>query len=157
MHIKHIWSVLCRESVINQDDNVVSLHGVLEQLTLGIQPKPDGSIPSRINVPITYEIVSFWIKDHADNKEVKADIEIKLVDPAGAQLMKTAQQMILTATTKRFRSRMKISGIGINRSGDYHFQVWKKETGEKSFHLISELPLEVQITIHKPPKEKVVN
>jgi len=38
MKIKHIWSVLCKESVINQDDNTISLHGILEKLSSTLKP-----------------------------------------------------------------------------------------------------------------------
>jgi len=75
MNIKHIWSVLCRESLINKDDNVISLNGVLEQLTVGLKPDRDGKLPEKVNIPINYEIVSFWIKEVDYTEEAKADIE----------------------------------------------------------------------------------
>ena len=58
--IKHIWSILCKESIINQDDNNLSLIDVLEQLQ--VVAVPQGEVketePS-INVPINYELVTF--------------------------------------------------------------------------------------------------
>lgn len=64
MKIKHIWSVLCKESVINQDDNNVSIHGVLEELSVFLAPaRETGKLPEKFGIPMNYEIVSMWQKD----------------------------------------------------------------------------------------------
>lgn len=155
MNIKHIWSVLCRESLINKDDNVISLYGVLEQLTVSINSKKDGKSPAKINIPINYEVVSFWIKEKGLETEVKADVEIKLLDPLNQEIIKTIQKLVIPENVNRFRSRMKISGIPITKEGNYTFQVSKKEKDEQDFKLVSELPLEVKLVANKIPQNTV--
>lgn len=159
MKIKHIWSVLCKESIINQDDNLISIHGALEELNVSMTPMNAGSnkVPEKLSVPFNYEIVSFWVKENKE-KLAKAQIEYSLVSPEGKELFNKIQDMEIPVNTKRFRSRMKITGMPVTREGDYNFRVKIKEEGVGTFRLVAELPLEVKINLQKPPvKPQVKN
>jgi len=151
MKIKHIWSVLCKESVVNQDDNLISIHGVLEELTVNIAPinPATDSVPERLTIPVNYEIVSFWVKDNP-KEEIKVQIEYNLIDPQGESLFSRIQDLELPENIKRHRSRMRITGLPVSQSGDYMFVIKKKENG-KFEHMIS-LPLEVKLLLEKPKK-----
>lgn len=154
MKIKHIWSVLCKESLINQDDNVISLNGILEELTITLSPPSESSkLPDKIELPFNYEIVSFWLKNQK-GELVKAEVEYTLISPDGDELLKTVQNIEIPANAKRFRSRMKIIGISLTKGGDYYFRIKIKETGRDNFELVSELPLEVKITLASPRPNK---
>lgn len=149
MKIKHIWSVLCQDSTLNQDDNVISLNKVLEALSIDLTPfktsigKP---LPEKINLPLNYEIVSFWLKDKIEEL-AKGEIEYMLISPEKKELMKVAQKIEIPVSTKRLRSRMKIAGISLTKAGDYMLQVRIKEDGANAFRLVAELPLEVKISL----------
>lgn len=146
MKIKHIWSVLCKESVINQDDNTLYLHGLLEELTIALSSVNKESKPrEKVGIPINYEIVSLWFKDKKE-EIVKAEVEYTLISPEGSELLKTTQQMEMPRNVRRFRSRMKIAGMPITKDGDYSFQIKIKESEAKTFTLVSKLPLEVKVT-----------
>ena len=158
MKIKHIWSVLCKESIINQDDNLISIHGTLEELNVSLTSMDASSnkLPEKLSVPFNYEIVSFWVKEN--KKELaKAQIEYSLVSPEGKELFNKIQDMGIPVNIKRFRSRMKITGFPVTREGDYNFRVKIKEEGSDIFRLVSELPLEVKISLQKPPSSSVKN
>jgi len=150
MNIKHVWSVLCKESVINQDDNNISIHGVLEELTVFLSPiKETGKLPEKFSIPMNYEIVSMWER----NKEVelaKAEIEYIFVDSENKELLKSTQIIKIPKTSRRNRSRMKIAGMPLTKAGDYTFKVKIKEEGTSAFRLVAELPLEVKINLKKP-------
>lgn len=147
MKVKHIWSVLCKESLINQDDNVISLNGILEELTITLSSTDKGlRLPDKFNIPLNFEIVSFWIKNQKSDV-IKAEIEYTLINPEGLELLKTVQSMEIPASASRSRSRMKIIGISITTEGDYSFRIKIKETKEDNFILVSELPLEVKIAL----------
>ena len=158
MKIKHIWSVLCKESVINQDDNNISIHGVLEELSIFLSPaKETGKLPEKFGIPMNYEIVSMWQKSK-DVESAKAEIEYTLLDPEKNGLLKNTQMMEIPKTSRRFRSRMKIIGLPLTKTGDYIFQVKVKEERADSFRLVTELPLEVRINLEKTPiKPQVKN
>ena len=155
--IKHIWSVLCKESVINQDNNLIYIQGTLEELKVSLKPIKVGSgkLPEKLNVPINYEIVSLWFKENR-NEVGKAQIEYSLISPEGKELVKNIQDMEIPVNIRRFRSRLKISGLPVTKEGDYSFRVKIKEAGSQAFRLVSELPLEVKIKI-EPPIEPTKN
>ena len=145
MRIKHVWSVLCKESVINKDDNLVSLYGALEELSVTLTPKENGSrVPDKVAVPINYEIVSLWTRD-VSNEITKVNVEYILVSPEGDELLKTVQEIEFSQSVRRFRSRMKIAGMPITKQGDYVFKIKVKEPDVNNFKLVAELPLEVKI------------
>lgn len=151
MNIKHIWSVLCEKSVINQDDNNISIHGVLEELSVSLTPENEtGKLPEKFGIPISYEIVSMWQR----NKNVeswKAEIKYIFVDSENEELLSSTQIIEIPKTSRRHRSRMKITGMPLSKEGDYTFQVKIKEEGADTFRLVAELPLEIKINFQKPP------
>ena len=153
MKVKHIWSVLCKESIINQDDNLISIHGTLEELNVTLTTPINSSsnrLTDKLSLPINYEIVSFWVKEN--KKELaKAQIEYSLVSPEGKELFNKIQDMEIPVNIKRFRSRMKITGFPVTREGDYNFKVKIKEERADAFRLVAELPLEVKINLQKTP------
>lgn len=144
MKIKHIWSVLCKESSINQDDNLISMSGALEEINVTFTKKNEVKYPENLSVPMNYEIVSFWFKGKKEEL-VKAQIEYSLISPDGKELVNKIQDIEIPINIRRFRSRMKIAGLPVTISGDYTFRVKLKEESEKTFKLYSELPLEVKI------------
>lgn len=150
MRVKHIWSVLCKESVINQDDNLISIHSALEEFTINIAPanSKTTTVPEKLNIPVNYEIVSFWVKENP-KETVKVQIEYSLVDPKGNNQFSKVQDLEIPENIKRHRSRMKIMGLPITQSGDYTFVVKKKEAENKKFEIMAELPLEVKLQIAK--------
>lgn len=150
MKIKHIWSVLCKESVINQDDNLISINGALEEFTVSIAPSDPkiSAIPAKLNIPVHYEIVSFWVKENP-KETVTIQIEYSLVDPKGESLFIKIQDLKILENIKRYRSRMKITGLPLTQSGDYTFMVKKKEPESNKFELMVKLPLEVKLQIEK--------
>ena len=151
MKIKHIWSVLCKESVIDQTDNNISIHGVLEQLSINLTPVNNaGKLPEELGIPMNYEIVSMWQRSK-EIESIKGDVEYILLDPDNKELLKNTQSMEIPETSRRFRSRMKITGLPLSKEGDYTFQVKVKEEGAVTFHLVAELPLEVKINLEKTP------
>lgn len=144
--IKHIWSVLCRNSVIDRDNNNVSLQSVLEQLTVSLVPKDPTKKTDKIGVPLDYEVVSLWQKVE-DLQIAEGEIEYILSDPKGKELLRNTQVIKIPKTSRRFRSRMKITGLPLTSSGEYVFQIKLKEKGSSKFILVSEIPIDIDIKL----------
>lgn len=142
--IKHVWSVLCRNSVIDRDDNNISLQSIMEQLTVNLSAKGQVKDSDNIGIPLNYEIVSMWQKKDV-SQVAKGEVEYTLLDPKGKGLIKNTRTIEIPKTLRRFRSRMKISGLPLTLSGDYTFQIRLKEEDSDKFKLVSELPLEIKI------------
>lgn len=142
--MKHIWSVLCRRSQIDIDNNNVSLNEVLEQLAVDIKIKDGDKQPEEINIPIDYEVVSLWVKEKSE-EHVKADVEVNFLDPTSKKLKTFSQPVEMPKTMNRLRTRFRITGLGLTIAGVYSFNVRIKEEGAKEFRKVSELPLEIHI------------
>lgn len=148
--IKHIWSVLCRESIINQENNNLSLHEVLEALQVGLKPATEeakGQKPEAV-IPINFEITSMFVKENMEKGE-KAELETAFYNPKGEMINKDVKGIEMPSGMKRIRTRMKASGLRVQDSGDYIFRVAIKEEGQKLFKVVAELPLEVNIKIEE--------
>lgn len=144
--MQHIWSVLCRSSQIDKDTNNLSIINVFEQLKITLDQKgPEEKIES-VNIPIGYEIVSLWVKE-SQEKRVKAEILLEIIDPQGKILKTFPQTGEMPETMKRLRTRFRIQGLGITMSGIYKFVIKIKEEGKRDFRIVSEVPLEVQLSI----------
>lgn len=143
--INHIWSILCRRSVIDNETNNISLYDVLEELGIEVTVKGQAPQDLPINIPIDYEVVSMWMKDKKEIHE-KGDIDIEIVNPQGKVLKNIPQAVEIASGSQRLRSRMRIAGFGATGSGIYLFRVKMKQGKEKEYKTVAELPLEVKIT-----------
>lgn len=150
MKIKHIWSVLCKESIINQDDNLITLNSVLEELNIelgSVDQAKEFKLPEKFSLPINTEIVSLWLKDETVEKQIEGEIEYILVDPNGNKIGLSKTPFLFPLDKKRFRTRLKIHGLGFTVPGRYLFKISYKEKDTKHFVSIIEIPLDVTIKI----------
>lgn len=151
--IKHIWSVLCQKSIVDQQTNNVSLLDVFEALELEITPAQNTMTSSNpeFNVPVQYEIISLLSKEKADPKDTQYSIRITLINPGGEKKILVDRELPFLANKRRMRSINQIRGLPINKSGDYHFVVAIKQ--DERFQEVADLPLEVKLNLNNPPKE----
>jgi hypothetical protein len=145
--IKHIWSVLCQRSVVDQQSNNISLIDVFEQLQVDIPPKGISKTVSLkdMNIPIQYELVNLWSKTK-EGIEEKENIRIVLYDPNGNEIKRIDKEFIIPKDKKRMREINKIQGITLRGSGVYNFVVSIKQQDNKTYKQAAKLPLEVKIT-----------
>lgn len=143
--MKHIWSVLCRRSVIDNETNNISLYDALEEVSVGVKVKQQvAPIPEVINIAIDYEVVSLWMREDSDSR-VQADTEIEIIQPDGKVAKTFPQKIDLPEKMRRFRTRYRINGLTVSTQGTYWFKIKIKETNEKQFRTVSEIPLEIKI------------
>jgi hypothetical protein len=140
--INHVWSVLCRKSIIDNETNNISLIDVLEQIQVNTVTQQKTLKPVR--VPLEYEIVSLWSKDKSP-KKASADIQVSLINSDGQIIKEFSHQLEIPLKTKRMRSRTRIAGIELSKSGKYQFAVKVKQQGQKNFKTIALLPIDVTI------------
>lgn len=148
--IKHIWSVLCQKSSVDQQSNNVSLFDVFEALEVGIKPATNikTSDNPEFNIPIQYQIVSLWTINDAKNNE--GEVRITLINPDGKEKILVSSDLRFLADKRRLRSINQIQGLPVNKSGDYHFIVELKQ--EEKFQKVADLPLEVKLNINTIPQ-----
>lgn len=149
--IKHIWSVITQRAIIEGRTNSLSLIDIMEEVTVGIRRlKPTNEEISIINIPLTYEIVSYLITNDEKNIENPL-IKIDFINPKG-NILKTFEHEIKWEQGKpRMRARITITGLSVNIPGTYIYKISLKEKSEKEFKPIAELPLDIKITEESSP------
>lgn len=141
--MKHIWSILCQNSLIDTDTNNLSINNVLEQLVVSVQQK-DMKANGNVNIPLIYEVVNFWVKEDKE-KLVKAEVLIEFTDPKGLILKSFPQNVEMPLNINRFRTRFKVQGMSLTISGKYKFVVKVKESDKTDYRIVSEIPLDVTV------------
>ncbi len=150
--IKHIWSVLCQKSSVDQQSNNVSLFDVFEALEVDISPASNVKVPDdnpEFNIPVQYQVVTLWTR--TDTKNAEGQIQITLVNPYGKEKILVNSELKFPSDKRRMRSINQIQGLPVNKSGDYHFIVELKQ--EEKFQKVADLPLEVKLNINTTPKQ----
>lgn len=142
--VKHIWSVLCRKSIVDSETNNLSINDVLEQLGIDVKIKKGNEDKVNVvNVPIEFEVVSMWVKDNKSS--FKGTVHVEIIDPLGKVVKTFEQPLEMQEAMKRMRARLRVMGMAIEQSGDYTFRVTIKEENDKSYKTVAELPLEVNL------------
>lgn len=140
--IKHIWSVLCQESIINQDNNMISLNNIIEEINLKQNKNKISKNSTKVLVPINHEIVSFLSKSDK-NKQVKIQLKLTLLDPNMDKLEEKKFDVIIPVSKDKMRTRIKFASIPITTEGNYVYLVSIKQN--KEFETVAQIPLEVKI------------
>ena len=139
--VKHIWSVLCQSSTIDQDDNSLSLSNVLDTINIKLKDKRRKLV--KFAIPLNFEVVSLLSKSDLKSEE-KVQIKVAILNAAMDKLGDFRASVVIPADKKRMRSRIKMSGLPIKGEGDYVVLVGMKTEKDKEFRNIAELPFEVK-------------
>lgn len=141
--MKHIWSLLCRKSVIDQETKNLSVYDILEQLTIDVKIKKDKKEEVvKVNIPIEYEVISFWSKEK-ETAGFKGKIKLEIISPIG-EVKKTFEQPLeIPKDKRRLRSRFRIKGFIADLEGIYLFRISHKEKKKDRYIKMSEVPFEV--------------
>ena len=123
--IKHIWSVLCRRSVIDKDTNTISLYDCLEEIYLF--PKDKIKDNTKQLIPINFEIVSFWVKEKNINKSINFEIKIEIFSPENKKLGFFYQKVIIPEKKERMRTRIHVKVLPFTSNGKYTIRIILKK------------------------------
>ena len=144
--IRHIWSVLCSHSVIDKDTNNVSIHNVIEQISIHGEPQADGFLS------MPFEIISLWTRD-LSNTPIDGSERISLITPSGDESVAAEVELDLTKV-ERHRHRVKFSGLPVVEEGNYYFKVESKY-GDTEWNEVARLPLKVLFETQLSEKESL--
>jgi len=140
--MKNVWSIICNNSSIDSQTNLLSLFNCVEEMKLEIDkskmPKSD-----KIVIPVNLQLISLWIVDDF-LKENTTDIKLELIDPMGKVLNEFFNTLKSRKGDKRLRNITNIQGIQITESGRYYYRISQKK-GNK-FEIVSETPLDINIS-----------
>lgn len=155
--IKNIWVVVCRESIINQDDNSISLLGSFDDLNVNIDPRFPLEEALKQNkdffVAFPFEVVCLWERKGESKDENPLIMEMALKDPDGKELRKNTNELVFPPIKRRLRTRTKIDGVPFTKVGVYSITVNLKQ-GSTPLKLIHEAEFNVNLTRNKIPQNK---
>jgi len=139
----HIWSVLCKNSIVDQSTNNISLINALEKITVSI---PKGlSKKKELRIPFSFDLVSLWSKKEGEKKRVnKLNIRIDLYGTRKKGRRKIFRKNIIgLKDKKRVRTIIQIGGIVVKTSGNYWLDI--KQEKEGRFISVAKIPLEIEL------------
>ncbi len=140
-NIKHIWSVLCSNSSIDQTSNTVSLFNIIEELEVQV-PASVQKTKEPINLGFNFDLVTLWKREGGI---LAYDQKVELLSPNMDSLSMIEAPVNFTDKSKRARINLKIQGITLIGEGEYLFRVSVKEKSEKKFEFVHEVPFQVKI------------
>jgi hypothetical protein len=136
--MKHLWSIICRQTLINGETNVISLIDILEEITLS---NPDGLPDGKTKyvVPLDFELVSYWMRE---GEEESIKLHIELVD-SEKNIVSASDNKILIdqPDKKRVRTRIKGNKFSFIGLGQYLFKISIKENDKITE--VAEIPVDV--------------
>ena len=148
--IHHIWSVLCRTSIVNAQTNSITLSDVMEFIAINavVDPATDLEKTDTFSFPIDYEVTALLARDDASHAEA-AELLIKQNDPKHKLLMETTQAFTMPIGMSRIRLRLQIHGVTVSTTGKYNFEIGLKQPGQAHAALVASVPLEVQLNLQE--------
>jgi hypothetical protein len=144
--ITHIWTVLCSQSIVNENTKNISLIEVLEQLNIvGLAPPAE----QENTIPITFDVVSLWSRE-ADNQPSRRPARVHFLSPSSA-LIREFEYEVDLSVYQRIRTVGRINGLPFREAGQYHFIIQLRGEREAEWQEVARIPLQIGIEQPKDP------
>jgi len=139
--MKNIWSIVCKNSITDQETNSFSILETLDEINVSYKDKIDLKITKML--PVSFQVVSLWFDENI-KKDRKFYLTIEIIDPNNKLLKYFEQECIMPEGNKRLRVITKINGFGFTDKGLYSINL--KYKCEKTSRLVSKLPIDINLT-----------
>jgi len=138
----HRWSIVCQKSIVDKNDNNMSLIGVLEQLSFSI---PNNiSFEKEFVLPVVFDVVSFWDNDLLTKGDL--DYWIEIFSPNKKKIFENKPEFEVDHNKPRTRTILTIGGFKtLPLSGVYKIVVKQKNDVTGKYKKVSEIPLNIKI------------
>lgn len=138
--MKHIWSVLCLNSIVDVDTNLLTLQNCVD--TLNVSKNLISGDGKKRLIRTNFELVHLLFDENI-NKDRRVDIKIELYDSNNEKIGEFSKEFIFPKQKKMFRIRTKMNDIPITIEGDYIFKIKMKE--KETYTTVAELPFNVKL------------
>jgi len=147
--VEHVWTVLCRFSVVDQQRNNISLIEIIEQLSAVGKVESDAEIQG---LPFPVELVSLWTRtDLAIPEEGRARVRILSPEQEVLNQDESHEYPIDLTQFHRFRAMGKFDVLPYVGNGVYYFIVEYWNEQDDSWLKVASVPL--YITLQSPQDE----
>lgn len=143
---KHVWSVICQSSLVDKQNNSISLLGCIENIEIVVDKSKN--VGNKIVFPIQFDIINYWTIDDSTKKN-SFTMRIEMIKPNGESAFQKEQNIFTEIGWSRVRNIAKFSGLelGINDNGRYVFKISQKENRKDDFVVIASLPVDIKINL----------
>jgi hypothetical protein len=149
---EHVWTVLCRATLLDSNSGVLSLSDITELLTLtgGAGEDIEAEIKAMRAAghagmfwPVRLRLVSWWVRTDLAKAESE-QVRVAMIDPAGEAVSTQSITVNLVDYTSQ-RINLGLNWIPINAAGRYWFVVEHQGAKRKKGRWIkaAAIPLEV--------------
>jgi hypothetical protein len=149
--IKHIWTVVCKESKVDAETNNLSIIDILENVQFQAQVNGadfNANQGNPIAIPLGMQIASLFFRE-AKTGEESIDVKTKILDPKGKQLGEIDNVVKFQNGLNRMRNIIKFNSLAVTEDGTYLFQVFVRE--KSGFKNVATIPVDVSLNISKVP------
>jgi hypothetical protein len=125
---KHVWTVLCAQSLTDLESNQISLINVIEQLTISDAPprKKTKDLPV---VQLEAQLVSMWTRIDPEVPEPETiSVRIKYVTESGIETICGTNSFDLSKNA-RMRHVIRFNSVPVSGPGLHTFVVQSQTTG----------------------------
>lgn len=139
--MKHLWSIICKKAIIDNETKNISIIDVLEEITFfnssGLPKEKE-----KIALSCDFEIISYWLRDSLNEKIV--DFTVDIIDPNNRKIGGTENKMNFPEGEKtRMRTIIKSKALPFTVEGRYWFKI--KLNSKKGSNVMAEIPVEVKL------------
>ena len=148
-NIKHLFTLICRESIIDHETNNLSINQIYEELKFDIAIPEDAHLKRNdqdpVGIQLPLEVTSMFYREKMDSEE---DLKLTLIflDPSDKELGKFELPFKFIESQRRVRTRMKLNSIALTKRGTYHFKVLLS-IGESEMELLETIPLDIMVNV----------
>ena len=139
--MRHVWSVLCQDAVIDRDSNAVSLFKCLA----GFAAKFIGpELPT--DMPAFCKLATLWIRSDVLVPE-KVLSRIRYLTPQGESVNEVTHEVDLSVHV-RSRNVLSLQGLPYRGDGEYEFVVETQDDDE--WHIAVRVPVQIALEHELP-------
>ena len=136
--IEHVWTVVCRQAVVDKESNTMSLQGVLENIEIFGEPE-EGKM-----VPVQFDVASLWSRT-GENVPSTGIVRIELLSPAGNKLLASKDIEVNLLETERHRTIVHFQGMPVSEAGRHTICVELQEEGG-GVSVIASVPIMIKFS-----------
>jgi hypothetical protein len=137
---RHVWSVLCEKTELQEPSKSLSLHGVIEQLSAF--PVPADDLIGRALLAFPMTLACAWARSNRDAPET-AGQRVRLLGPDRRALDVWDEELDLSGLRNLCIHRTAFPGIRFAGLGSYEFEVASLSRGGEAT-VVARLPLELK-------------
>ena len=144
--IQHIWTVICRAYIVDQQTNNISLIDVMEETALSPHAvDPQTNLP---RLPAVFNVVSLWGRETSAQAEA-GQTRLRFFSPGGISLMEHPAEVNLQEF-RRMRLLSQFMGLPLAGAGTYQFRVERRADANAEWEEVARVPLDIAVEVLPP-------